>query len=56
MVHHFKVRWNIDQDLYQRAIDNQRAYLTEILMEADTDPRDRLRRSRIVEAVKRKFA
>jgi hypothetical protein len=54
MVHHFKARWKIDEDLYQRAIDNQRAYLTKILTAASDDPRDRLRRSRIVEAVKKK--
>ncbi len=55
MVHHFKARWQIDEDLYQRAIDNQRTYLTTILMGAGDDPRDRLRRSRIVEAVKKKY-
>ncbi len=54
MRHHFEARWNIHQDLYQRAIDNQRAYLTSILTCADVDPRDRLRRSRIVEAVRSK--
>lgn len=56
MVHHFKARWKIDEDLYQRAIDKQRAYLREILMGAGDDPRDRLRRSRIVEAVKLKYS
>ena len=52
MVHHFKSRWKIEADLYQQAIDNQRAYLTAILTTAGDDPRDHLRRSRIVEAVK----
>ncbi|BBO69945.1 hypothetical protein DSCA_38750 [Desulfosarcina alkanivorans] len=56
MVHHFKARWQIDEDLYQRAIDNQQAYLTQILTGKDGDPRDRLRRSRIVDAVKLKYA
>lgn len=55
MVHHFKARWKTDEDLYQRAIDNQRAYLTNILMAVGDDPRDQLRRSRIVEAVKNKY-
>jgi len=55
MVHHFKARWKIDADLYQKAIDNQRTYLTTILKAVDDDPRDRLRRSRIVEAVKNKY-
>ena len=56
MIHHFRARWEIDEDLYQKAIDNQRAYLTNILAAVDDDPRDRLRRSRIVEAVKNKHA
>jgi hypothetical protein len=56
MAHHFKARWKIDEDLYQRAIDNQQAYLTTILTEAGDDPRERLRRSRIVEAVKLKYS
>lgn len=50
MVHHFKDRWNIDEDLYQRSMDNQRAYLAKILMEANDGPLDRLRRRRFVEA------
>lgn len=54
MPHHFKARWKIDADLYQLAIHNQQAYLTEILTAAGGDPKDRLRRSRIVEAVKLK--
>jgi len=56
MVHHFKARWKINKDLYQRAIDKQRSYLADILMAVDHDPRDRLRRSRIVEAVRNKHA
>ncbi|MBC2710490.1 MAG: hypothetical protein HGJ94_05675 [Desulfosarcina sp.] len=56
MVLHFKDRWNIDEDLYQRAIDNQQTYLTKILAGTGKDPRDRLRRGRIVEAVKLKYA
>jgi hypothetical protein len=56
MVHHFKARWKIDEDLYQRAIDSQQAYLKKILTEVGDDPRERLRRSRIVEAVKLKYS
>jgi hypothetical protein len=52
MIHHFKARWKIDDDLYQQAIDKQRVYLTKVLMNTDNDPLDQLRRSRIVEAVK----
>ena len=55
MVHHFKARWKIDEDLYQRAIENQRVYLADILTAVGDDPRDQLRRSRIVEAVKIKY-
>lgn len=55
MIGHFKARWNIDEDLYQRAIDNQRTYLSQILQTAGGDPRDRLRRSRIVEAVRSRY-
>jgi hypothetical protein len=55
MAHHFRARWEIDEDLYQKAIDNQRAYLTTILTATDDDPRDRLRRCKIVEAVKNKY-
>jgi hypothetical protein len=56
MIHHFRARWNIDVDLYQLAIDNQRNYLSTILTIADEDPRSRLRRSRIVEMLKSKRA
>lgn len=55
MVHHFRARWQIDEDLYQKAIDNQRVYLKTILKAVGDDPRNRLRRSRIVEAVKNKY-
>jgi hypothetical protein len=55
MIYHFRSRWNIDADLYKRAIDNQQAYLQKILDDpAGEDPRDRLRRGRIVEKVKRR--
>ncbi|MGD8701596.1 MAG: hypothetical protein PVG51_03250 [Desulfosarcina sp.] len=56
MIHHFRARWNIDVDLYQLAIDNQRNYLSTILTIADEDPRSRLRRSRIVEMLNSKRA
>jgi hypothetical protein len=52
MIHHFKARWNIDDDLYQKAIDKQRVYLANVLKNAGDDPLDQLRRNRIVEAVK----
>ncbi len=46
MIHHFRAHWNIDADLYQRAIDNQRVYLTKVLAGANGDPRRQLRRNR----------
>ena len=42
MIHHFKARWGIEQDLYQEAIDNQQKYLQEAL--ACEEPLERLRR------------
>ena len=56
MIHHFKARWNIDEDLYQQAIENQQAYLQSILKQAgDDDPRGRLRRNRIVEMIRSRY-
>lgn len=56
MIHHFKTRWDIDQDLYQVAIDKNQSYLRAILKQAgEDDPRGRLRRSRIVEMVKARY-
>jgi hypothetical protein len=56
MIYHFRSRWNIDADLYQRAIDNQQDYLQAVLSDpGDGDPRDRLRRGQIVKTVTRRF-
>jgi len=55
MIHHFKTRWKINADLYQRAMDNQQTYLADILETAEDDPRNRLRRQRIVEKVRSKY-
>ena len=52
MIHHFRVRWDIDQDLYQAAIEKQQTYLRTILKQAGDDPRGRLRRSRIIEIIR----
>ena len=51
MIHHFRARWNIDEDLYQRAMDNQRAYLATVLAGSNGDPRPQLRRNRSAKAV-----
>ena len=55
MVNHFRARWDIDEDLYRRAIDNQHTYLCKILSKQNGDPRNRLRRSRIVETVRSRY-
>lgn len=55
MIHHFKARWNIDQDLYRQAIANQRDYLMKILEKAAGDPRDRLRRGNIVATIRSRY-
>lgn len=55
MIHHFRSRWGIDADLYQCAIDKQRTYLKTILKAPAGDPRRRLRRGRIVEAVRTRY-
>ena len=53
MIHHFRVRWKVDADLYQEAIENQQDYLLKVLAEADDDPRDRLRRQRVSGSARR---
>lgn len=56
MIHHFRARWDIDQDLYQAAIEKQQAYLQTILRQiGKEDPLGRLRRNRIVEMVRAKY-
>jgi hypothetical protein len=55
VVHHFRARWDIDQDLYQQAIRKQQAYLQTVLLQDSDDPCVRLRRSRIVERVRSRY-
>ncbi|HIJ19488.1 MAG TPA: hypothetical protein HPP58_00420 [Deltaproteobacteria bacterium] len=52
ILRHFENRWNISEDLYQRAIYNQKNYLCQILAIPDTDPRGYLKRDRIVDKVR----
>lgn len=52
---HFRERWNIDEDLYQTAIDRQRLYLKTILADDSCDPRDYLKRDAIVTKVRERF-
>lgn len=55
MIHHFRARWDVDQDLYQQAIRNQQVYLQAVLQQDGDDPRGWLRRSRIVEMVRSRY-
>jgi len=55
LVAHFTKRWQIPVNLYREAISRQKKYLESILSRSDTDPRDRLRRGGIVEAIKNSY-
>jgi hypothetical protein len=52
---HFAARWGIQQNLYQEAIENQKAYLKKILDIPDADHRDHLKRYGIVEKVRKRY-
>ncbi|MBW1781754.1 MAG: hypothetical protein JRL30_13560 [Deltaproteobacteria bacterium] len=52
---HFKARWNIHADLYDEAIQNQKNYLNMILKRTDSDPREFLRREKIVDKVRKAY-
>jgi hypothetical protein len=47
--HHFRVRWNLDRDLYMEALERNMAYLNFILRHHKKDYRDHLRRDGLVE-------
>jgi hypothetical protein len=47
--HHFRVRWNLDRDLYMEALEKNMAYLNFILKHHKKDYRDHLRRDGLVE-------
>lgn len=49
MAAHFKNRWDIPDDLYRRAIENERAYLQTIARLEDQEMRSRLRRKGIID-------
>lgn len=51
---HFATRWEIDANLYQAAIDNQKEYL-QFILDQPGDPRDRLRRQDIVRLVRQTY-
>jgi hypothetical protein len=54
MLSHFLSRWGMDNDLYSKAIENQRNYLKKIIDIRDADPRNYLRRNNIGANVRRK--
>lgn len=49
MVYHFKARWGIDEDLYQKAIDNNIQYLNKIANDLSENYLSYLKRANIVE-------
>lgn len=53
MISHFASRWNIQTNLYHEAIEKQRNYLSQILGNPDSDPRDSLKRGEIVPKVRK---
>ncbi len=52
---HFKARWQIDEDLYRIAIDNQKQYLHRIVNDKHSDPRTRLKRGAIVNKIREQY-
>jgi hypothetical protein len=52
---HFRNRWDIDENLYRTAIENQRKYLEKIVAVPDADPRDYLKRRGVVQKVRDLF-
>lgn len=52
---HFLSRWGIRADLYHIAIENQRNYLRKILEIPNSDPRDHLKRSGIVDKIQKEY-
>lgn len=52
---HFASRWNVEQNLYEVAIQRQKDYLVHILSIPNTDPRDHLRRGDIVKKVRQLY-
>jgi hypothetical protein len=54
MRYHFKVRWNLDRDLYMEAIENNIHYLKLILENHEKDYRDYLKRGDIVRRLNEK--
>ena len=55
MVPHFKERWNVDSNLYVESLNRQRTFLEKILADASSSVYDELKRSDIVDEVRREY-
>jgi len=55
MQRHLTARWNIHTNLYQKAIENQKTYLKQILAHPDTNHRNHFKRDGIVDIVRLKY-
>ncbi len=52
---HLSARWNINTNLYRKAIENQKQYLKQILEDPDTNHRNHFKRDGIVNIVRLKY-
>lgn len=52
---HLTERWQIPENLYFKAVENNKQFLMQILAKPGEDPRDSLKRSNIVERVREKY-
>jgi hypothetical protein len=55
MLPHFKARWGINENLYILSLENQRKFLEKILADTNISIYQELKRSKIVQKVRRKF-
>lgn len=55
MVPHFKERWDVDSNLYVESLNRQRIFLEKILADASSSVYDELKRSNIVDEVRREY-
>ena len=55
MVPHFKERWDVDSNLYMESLNRQRTFLEKILADVSRSVYDELKRSKIVDEVRREY-
>ena len=55
MVPHFKERWDVDSNLYMDSLNRQRTFLEKILADDSRSVYDELKRSKIVDEVRREY-